>query len=182
MSNKHPSAGKPVQITSGPLKDKYFVVIDFLVNQFQGKDIKKIAKAHPELTRDLEKRKALDDTAVFGRLYPTMEHICVPDAELKKPVSKSEKKRLEVLKGGKDDTTGSSEGDNQSTEPGESESDGRSVSGGEEYEEVESPYSEPAESDSSSGSGDSGPETESDVPDKPKAKGGRGTGKGKSKK
>lgn len=183
--NKHPSAGKPVQVTSGPLKDRYFVVIDFLVNQYQGKDIKKIAKAHPELTRDLEKRKALDDTAVFGRLYPTMDYICLPDKELKVIVEEKPKAKLKAIKGGKDDTAGSTEGDSDTTEPGDSEpggDEGRSASSDDEMEEVDSPFTKSEESDSSAGGTGEGPSDESDTPDKPKAKSGRRNAKGTSKK
>ncbi len=183
---KHLSAGKVVQLTDGPHKDKYFVVIDFLVNQFQGKDIKNIAKAHPDLVRELFARKKLDDKAVFGYMYPSKDHTCVHDDDLK-VLSKSDAKRLEVLKGGKDDTGKSSAGDNQDAEPGKSGgAEGRSVSSGEELTEVESPFTDYPDESESSGSEVGGHTEESNGDDKPKAKGrakGSGTrGKAKSKK
>jgi hypothetical protein len=174
--SKHEKAGKPMQITKGPLKDKYFVVIDYLKNQFQGKDIKNIHKAHPELTIPCMKRNNLKepcDSFVFGRLYPTMEHFVVLDEEIM-AISKSEEKRLTVLKGGKDDTRTTSAGDNKSSEPGESESDGRSVPSDDEYTEVSSPFKNtPSEAGPEDG-GDSGTPEEHQGPSKQKPKAPRG--------
>lgn len=184
MKPKHPSAGKPIKITSGPLKDKYFVVIDFLVNQFQGKDIKKIGKAHPNLVRDLHSRKLFDDDAVFGRLYPTMEHTCVHDSELlvvEEP--KKKKGKLKLVEGAEDDTDRTSNGDSEDAEPGEPDIDGRSVPSDDDLTEVPSPFKEFPSEDGADGGADSGPAAEHNGPSEPKSKTARGTksGKGKAK-
>ncbi len=179
---KHPSAGKPIKITSGPLKDKYFVVIDFLVNQFQGKDIKKIGKAHPDLVRALHSRKLFDERAVFGRLYPTMEYTCVHDSELlivEEP--KKKKGKLKLVEGDDDDTTGTDTGDSETTEPGEPGLDGRSVPSDEALTEVPSPFKEFPSEDGAAGSPDSGPSTEHKGPSEPKPKAARGPKSGKGK-
>ena len=179
-AKRHPLVGRPVKVTKGPYKDRYVVVVDFLQNQFQGKDVKNIDKGHPNLTREIKKRGLLDDKAVFVRLYPSMEHIVVHDTEIQL-VKEEAPKKLKAIKGGKDDTTGSSDGDNQTTEPGGHESDGRSVSGDEELTEVPSPFRKEDESDRTAGSGDGGTEEESEGHDKPKARSSKSAKNGKAK-
>lgn len=122
---KHQMAGVPVKIENGPLKDKYFKVIDYLVNQYQGKDIERIAASQAALVTPVVGRgHKLDDRIVFGQLYPSMEFICVHDDELIKTVQPP----LKVVEGGKDDTRTTSEGDNQTPVAGQPEPDGRAVS------------------------------------------------------
>ena len=80
---KHKMAGLPVKITNGPFKDKYFIVIDYMVNQYQGKSIEKIYKSHPLLIKPVKQRMGkLDDQIVFGKLHPGMEFCCMHDTEL----------------------------------------------------------------------------------------------------
>lgn len=80
---QHPMAGKPMKITTGSMKGTYFIVIDWLVRQFQGKQIEKIHKAHADLTKPVLRRGyELDDQYVFGRVYPEMRFACVHDSEL----------------------------------------------------------------------------------------------------
>lgn len=81
---RHTQAGIPVKIQRGPLKGRYFIVSDYLINQYQGKPIEKIAQGSgAELLLPLKRRKLpVDDDAVFGKLYPTMEQTCVHDSEL----------------------------------------------------------------------------------------------------
>lgn len=138
---KHSRAGMPVQILSGPYKGSYFLVIDYLVNQFQGKSIDKIVKAQANLVSPLIMRGVpVDETTVFGQLYPAMTFMTLPESELKEEVAhapdttenvvipfvpkdsnvtaigsgkkKTSKKVSKKPTGGKDDTTGSSEEDN----------------------------------------------------------------------
>lgn len=83
---KHPKAGQPVKIANGPLAGKYYVVHDWLVNQFQGKTIEGII-ANKAMAHHLEKVTArkypLDANLVWGRLYPTMDWTVTHDDELR---------------------------------------------------------------------------------------------------
>ena len=142
---KHKMAGKPVMIESGKLKGRYFKVIEYLVTQYQGKAIEKLAKTKQSLIGPaLSRKQPLDDGLVFGILLTQDgtgkgEYTCVHDNELiVAPVSKSEEKRLAIVKPhdpelhahGKeadDDTGKPSEGNNINTKPGKPEPIGRSV-------------------------------------------------------
>ena len=80
---KHKLAGIPVKVASGPFKDKYFIIVDYFVNQYQGKSIVKLLKSQRKLLDPILKRKLpLDDEVVFGRLYPSNEFMCMHDSEL----------------------------------------------------------------------------------------------------
>ncbi len=80
---KHPKAGLPVKVANGPFKGRYFVVVDYFQNQFQGKDMKKLAVAQAPMLAGVKSRGyPVDGEVVFGRLYPTMEFICLHDKEL----------------------------------------------------------------------------------------------------
>lgn len=80
---KHQKAGMPVKIANGKLAGKYFVVTDYLVNNFQGKDIAKIAASHPHLVVALKNRGyPVDERIVIGKMYPEMSVQCVHDDEL----------------------------------------------------------------------------------------------------
>ena len=84
----HPKKGHILTIKSGPLTGKNILVIDFLESQYQGKPIHRI-KAADSLLAPLKSRGVkLDSDVVFGKLYPTMEFICIPDSELKAEESK----------------------------------------------------------------------------------------------
>ncbi len=79
----HPQRGKPCKITNGPLKGKYFIVIDFLEAQFQGKSIEKIKKTQGHLLQSMINRGfPVDTDVVFGKLYPEMNFAVVHDKEL----------------------------------------------------------------------------------------------------
>lgn len=151
---KHKMAGLPVKITSGPFKDKYFIVIDFIVNQYQGKTIEKIYKSHPAIIDPVKKRMGrLDDQIVFGKLHPSMEFCCMHDSELQ--VAKAELPILDnvvdIKQGAKNASRGPSEGDNKSSEPGESEPEGRSIPSGAEVEAVGHPVKQEGETTSKDG-------------------------------
>lgn len=98
-NDKHPQAGHPVKIAKGPLKDKYYVVHDWLVNQFQGKTIESM-RANSSIARYMEpvaRRKfPVDEKLVWGRLYPTMEWCCVHDDELRTDAQPE----MQVIEGG----------------------------------------------------------------------------------
>ena len=128
MRPKHPMAGSPVELTAGPHKGKYFIVVDWLQNQYQGKSMEAIAKSHPELTRQVTSRKGfkLDDQIVFGKLYPALNFVCVHDSDMQ--IIEKKPPELTVISGGKDDSRGPSEGDNQASSTKGPESDGRTVS------------------------------------------------------
>lgn len=79
----HPMKGQTREIVEGPLTGKYFQVIDYVVNQFQGKNIERIKKSHWGLFQPVVRRKyPADDKVVIGKLYPTLEIVCVHDDEL----------------------------------------------------------------------------------------------------
>src|SRR5687768_17467046 len=78
----HPKKGQKLTIKNGPLKGKYFEVINYLTTQHQGKDIKKIKAAH--LTTAMVNRgHPLDEHTVFGLFWPEIQYGCVHDSELK---------------------------------------------------------------------------------------------------
>jgi hypothetical protein len=83
--NAHPKKGLPVKITAGPLIGQYFVITDYVVNQFQGKDIKKIAERYTNIGFGAMEQRGypIDEQVVFGRLYPSMQPMVVHDSELK---------------------------------------------------------------------------------------------------
>lgn len=125
---KHPFAGKPVVITNGPHKGKYFMVIDFIQNQFQGKSIEKIAKSHGKLVRPVVQRMGgLDDKIVFGKLHPTMEFCCMHDTELQVVAAEAAPPApepipdnvVEITKGKKNDSGRTSKRNSKNTKPGD---------------------------------------------------------------
>ncbi len=121
---KHPDAGFPVKVEKGPMKGQYVQIIDYLVNQFQGKQIEKIAKAHPELTQPVVTRGyPLDDKIVYVELLPTRQRICLHHEELK--MVQPPLKLVEEEK--ENGTQGPSTTDSEPTQPGPAEPDGRSV-------------------------------------------------------
>jgi len=78
----HPKKGQPVRIKKGKLKDKTFMVINYMETQYAGKPIHKIKQE--KLFAGLRGRGLpLDSDVVFGKLYPEMEYCCVHDSELK---------------------------------------------------------------------------------------------------
>lgn len=80
---RHPKAGQPVKIANGPLRGQYFIVSDYFVNQYQGKDIARLRKTQAKLLDPVAKRGyPIDDQVVFGKLYPKMNFICVHEKEL----------------------------------------------------------------------------------------------------
>lgn len=81
-SRHHPRAGQKVIIKNGPLKGIPFQIIDYLTTMHQGKDIKRI-KADQFTTPIKNRGLPLDEDVVFGQFYPTMQHGCVHDSELK---------------------------------------------------------------------------------------------------
>lgn len=84
MIEKHEKAGLPVKVANGPFKGRYFVVVDYFVRQYQGKDIGKLRKSQKTLLDPVESRGfKVDEEVVFGRLYPSMEFICLHDKELR---------------------------------------------------------------------------------------------------
>lgn len=109
---KHPLAGSPVELTDGPYKGRYFIVVDWLQNQFHGKAMENIHKVHPEITGEVVKRKGLDDRIVWGKLYPLQTLVAVHDDDMLKVEPKTKEKiDLKLISGGKDDTGRSSEED-----------------------------------------------------------------------
>lgn len=127
---KHAMAGFPVKVEEGTYKGQYFKVIDYLVNQYQGKDMEKIAVSKASLvTPVIGRGYPLDDNIVFGQLYPAMTFMCMHDDELKVKTAKPPLKIVEneEAKENEDDSGTTSTGDNQPSSTGESESDGRSV-------------------------------------------------------
>ena len=127
---KHPLAGTPVELTDGPYKGRYFIVVDWLQNQFHGKAMENIHKVHPEITSEVVERKGLDDKIVWGKLYPHQTLVAVHDEDMHS-VSKSEKRRLDLqlINGGKDDTREPITGDREIVDPRGPVPEGRSVSG-----------------------------------------------------
>lgn len=96
---KHPQAGHPVKIAKGPWKDKYFVVHDWLICQYQGKTIASMREnsSIAKYMAPVEKRKfPIDEKLVWGRLYPTMEWCCVHDDELRMDTQPD----MQVIEGG----------------------------------------------------------------------------------
>ena len=80
---KHPKAGQPVKIANGPLAGKYFVVTDWLSNQYQGKSMEGILKNHGAHAVAVKRRGfPLDDGLVWGRLYPEMNWCLVHEKEI----------------------------------------------------------------------------------------------------
>lgn len=184
---KHPQTGKAIELTAGPNKGKYFVVINYLTTQFQGKDINKIAKAHPNMDgiRDLTNRKLLDADAVYGRLYPSMDFFVVHESDLLVKEEEQPKKKLKLVKGEQDDTGETTGTDTAGDSTGDSEpagSEGRADSADEEMEPVASPYTEPTDSTGPSSGGDSGPKKKPDGDTKSKAKNGTGKARSRSQK
>lgn len=155
----HPLAGKPVKILSGPLKGQYFIIVDWLSNQFQGKDLTKLQKSKPALFNGLKKRGVpIDDKLVWGKLYPEMNFLTVHDSEIKSDLKAidgggekvelppnvaaiSSKRKPKVVttkkKEKKNDSTGASGSDHHPDEPGSSGDAGRGVSGPEVHNEHE---------------------------------------------
>jgi hypothetical protein len=91
---KHPKANQPVTIKNGDLKGRTFIVIDFVTSMHQGKRIEKIKI--PQLARIRNSKLPLDQDVVFGKLYPSMEFICLHDSELK--YSKADEEKVVELK------------------------------------------------------------------------------------
>lgn len=160
---KHRMAGLPVKITSGPFKDRYFIVIDFIVNQYQGKSIEKIYKAHPLLIKAVKQRMGkLDDQIVFGKLHPGMEFCCMHDTELRvmdglritKDIDKLDipDNVVDIKQGAKNVRKGPSTGDSEPTKPGEPEPDGRGVPSEETTADIERPTEVKGQGDSEAGS------------------------------
>lgn len=168
---KHKMAGKPVKLTGGRYKGVIFTAIDYLVNQFQGKRIEKIAKGHPELFVGIHPDD-IKDTVVIGTLHNIYENhvpkrVVVRDQDLMKEL-------LSIVDGGQEAapviplrpeevenvTSGPSSSDNQDDVTRGPESDGRSVSGGEVHGGNVLPLKQQGEADRASGSGDSGLEAE----------------------
>lgn len=81
---KHPKAGMPVKIANGHYKGQYYYVIDYLINQYQGKKIEKVLKSfHPGVEAELKQRGcSVDDRIVWGKIYPSMNFLCLHDDEL----------------------------------------------------------------------------------------------------
>lgn len=147
---KHPMAGKPVKISSGPLKDQYFIVIDFLVNQYQGKSIKGIYDSHQSLVDPTVKRtKLLDENIVFGRFHPSMIHGCVHDTEIQ-----IEPPKLELVTEVKDDSGSTGESDNKLPRTRKPRSKGRSVPSGKSHLKIADPIEPAGQEDSTTGSPD----------------------------
>lgn len=94
----HPKKGHILTIKTGPMTGKNFLVIDWLESQYQGKPIHRIKAADPLLAPLKKRGVALDSDIVFGKLYPSMEFICIPDSELKTAESKP---ALEVVESDK---------------------------------------------------------------------------------
>lgn len=128
---KHPKAKQPVRIANGPNKGSYFVVEDYVVNQFQGKDIKRIQKSHRALIDPVELRGyPVDNEIVFGTLYPDMTKCCVHDKELQ--VNVDEDKTIEELEI-EDKARKSSEksgGESEKSDTGRSAGDSKGESAG----------------------------------------------------
>jgi len=82
---KHKRAGTMVSIKNGPLKGRTFEVINFLVDQYQGKSIDRIkGPAIDGLKAALIGRgKPMDNEVVFGKLFPGGDFALVHDSELK---------------------------------------------------------------------------------------------------
>lgn len=81
---KHPKAGMPVKIANGKFKGQYYYVVDYLVNLYQGKNMKRILTSfHPNVEAELKSRGcSVDDKIVWGKLYPSMRFLCLHDDEL----------------------------------------------------------------------------------------------------
>jgi hypothetical protein len=133
MAKIHPSRGRAVLVQDGPFKGQYFKVINFLTEQFQGKQIEKLAVSKASLVTPVVGRGyPLDDEIVFGQIYPTMQYICVHDKEISLPKPKlaavppltpeelAAPAEAEVipLKGEQDATTRSNKGNSKPTKPG----------------------------------------------------------------
>lgn len=175
---KHPLAGKPVKIANGPLKGQYFIIIDWLLAQFQGKRIEKIQKAHPGMFAGLKKRKVpIDGKLIWGKMYPEMNFMMVHDDELRSdltvidggatPVelppnvaalSKVRKPKVVTTKKKEktNDSTGASGSDHHSDEPGSKGNDGRSVSGDAVHAETKGADVGEGHADSKAGGGPGG--------------------------
>lgn len=80
---KHPKAGQPVKVANGPYRGRYFIVSDFLINQYQGKKIENLAKGMMRSHCEAAKSRGvpIDDGLVWGRLYPEMNYVLLHDAK-----------------------------------------------------------------------------------------------------
>ncbi len=134
---RHVMAGQVVKVEEGPFKGQYFKVLDYIVNQYQGKDIEKLAEVQAQLITPVVGRGyPLDDKIVFGQLYPKMEHICVHDNELKIKKVQPPLKVVEDEKETQDDTGKSSEGNSDAVGTGPAEPNGRAVSSEDNVREI----------------------------------------------
>lgn len=174
---KHRMAGLPVKITNGPFKDQYFIVVDYMVNQYQGKSIERIYKSHPALIHPVKVRmKQLDDQIVFGKLHPSMEFCCMHDSELRvmdglritKDIDKLDlpDNVVDIKQGAKDVSTGPSTSDSEPVEPGESEPDGRSIPSNNGDGEAHQPVEVKGQDNSEAGSPSGGSKKRSSRPKK----------------
>ena len=144
---KHPLAGSPVELTDGPHKGKYFIVVDWLQNQYHGKAMDRIHKVHPEITGEVVARKGLDDQIVWGKLYPLQTLIAVHDDDMKKVEPEHKKPKLMLIDGNAlvgeatvkeiEDDTGQTSGDD-SDDAGSTGDERCGVSGGTSDAEVPS--------------------------------------------
>ncbi len=192
---KHPMAGKAVKLTQGRYKGMIFNVIDYVVNQFQGKQIQKIVKGHPNLFEGM--RGPINDNVVIGTLHGQYENhvlrrVVVEENDLMKDM-------LKIVDGGQDAapvipfrpeevqdvTSGPDSSDNQVDVPGEPEPDGRSVPSGEVHGENVISLADRKEASGPTGSGDSGPAPEHPRPSSEESRsgsqpqGGKGQNNGK---
>lgn len=127
---KHPQAGTIVKIVNGTFKDKYFKVIDYFVNQYQGKSMENLKKSQAALLNPVLRRKLpVDDEVVFGQFYPALEYACLHDTELQfKEVPPEElPDNVTSIKGKKNDSGTTTAGDNKPTSTRSTRSKGRSV-------------------------------------------------------
>lgn len=133
---RHKMAGQVVKVEEGPFKGQYFKVLDYMTNQYQGKDIEKIAETQAQLVTPVVGRGyPLDDKIVFGQLYPKMEFVCMHDEELKIKTAQPPLKIVDE-KENQDDTGKPSEGNSDAAGTGESKSDGRPVSSEDNVREI----------------------------------------------
>ena len=91
----HEKKNQPVKVKSGIHAGKIVMVVDYLVNQYQGKAIDRIQS--PQLNVYKAHGGKLDDNVVWARFYPSNEWVVLHDDDLKnvtlKAVDGGKKKR-----------------------------------------------------------------------------------------
>jgi hypothetical protein len=157
--DKHPMAGKPVKLTGGMHKGLIFTVIDYVVNNFQGKQIGKIVKGHPALFFGL-KPEDITPNLVLGTLHNVYENhvlkrVVVRDEDLMKTLLK-----IVSPEGEEDVTTGPVSKDFAVDDAGGPGPEGRSLPSGEVHGDNVLPLKGEDKPDRPAGGGDSGPSQE----------------------